>query len=90
MVAGTITEADWASKQNAILPYDFVVVLPSSQRQRIKVTATRGPFRLPLHISLSEFRNAADSQGPYCVYRIYGLDENRAYLRIRRFPAVRQ
>ena len=44
MVAGTITDADWVSKQNAILPYDFVVVLPSLQRLRIKVNTTRGPF----------------------------------------------
>ena len=84
MAAGTVTGADWVSKQNAILPYDFVVVLPSSQRLKIKVTSTRGPFRLPLHISLSEFRDAADSHETYCIYRIYGLDESGAYLRIDR------
>jgi len=84
ILAGIVTDADWASKQNAILPYDFVIALPTSQRLRIKVISTRGTFRLPLHLSLSEFREAADSQEPYCIYRIYGLDENGAYLRIDR------
>jgi hypothetical protein len=82
IIVGALAAVDWQSKVNAILPYDFVAFLPSSERLKIKVRSTRGPFRLPLHISLSEFREAADSSEPYCIYRVYGLDENGGYLRI--------
>ena len=82
LMVGTLAGVEWLSKENAILPYDFAAVLPSSERLKIKVRSTRGSFRLPLHISLSEFRESADSPEPYSIYRIYGLDENGGYLRI--------
>jgi hypothetical protein len=80
--AGAITELGWASKQNAILPYDFTAVMSRTGSVTIKVKATRGPFRSPLHFSLMEFRGAAGSLHAYVVYRIYGLDESGGYLRV--------
>jgi hypothetical protein len=35
-MAGILTGVEWLSKENVILPYDFIAVLPSSERLKIK------------------------------------------------------
>lgn len=71
----------WESEANAIAPFDFTAV-DSNGKFRIDVKSTRGKFDAEFHISYGELSAAKDSDVPYCIYRVYDLSDDGAYLRI--------
>jgi hypothetical protein len=75
---------EWVSQINAISPYDFFVSLNGgvSDLQKVDVKSTRGRFDADFHMSLAELREAADSPGPYRIYRVYELTPEGGTLRI--------
>jgi hypothetical protein len=80
---GTISSFEWVSETNAVAPMDFRISPMTGPPERIDAKTTNGPFERPLHVSLSELKEmAADSVGPYRIYRVYSADSERARLRI--------
>ena len=80
---GIISAFEWVSEINAVAPMDFRVHPVEGPGERIDVKATTGAFDRPVHVSYSELREmAAQSEGPYRIYRVFEADGSRAKLRI--------
>ncbi|XGA79091.1 DUF3883 domain-containing protein [Halomonas sp. CH40] len=77
----SIDNYQWVASENAIAPYDFEVVI-NSARQLIDAKSTGGPFTNPIHVSLAELREMAESESPYRIYRLYEVKEDYAKLAI--------
>ncbi|EFL53121.1 hypothetical protein DesfrDRAFT_0169 [Solidesulfovibrio fructosivorans JJ]] len=80
--AGLVREYTWISDANAVAPYDFTLVDAAGNEIRLDVKSTTGPFERPLHVSMAELLEMADEGRRYDLYRIYGLEEGTARLRI--------
>ena len=81
--AGAIADYEWVSEANAVAPMDFRLSPLADGPERIDVKTTSGPFERDFHASLAELKEmAADSDGPYRIYRVYEATENGAKLRI--------
>ena len=65
-----------------VAPYDFTVVNAAGNEIRLDVKSTSGPFERPLHVSMAELLEMADEGRRYDLYRVYGLEEGAASLRI--------
>ncbi|MGC2413849.1 MAG: hypothetical protein WA459_14270 [Stellaceae bacterium] len=80
---GIIGSFEWVSETNAVAPMDFRVTPIAGPAERIDAKTTNGPFDRPLHVSLSELKEmAAESGGPYRIYRVFAADREGARLRI--------
>ncbi|OAI53797.1 hypothetical protein AYO46_00120 [Betaproteobacteria bacterium SCGC AG-212-J23] len=78
--AGRIEAFTWASRDNAIMPFDFEI-REKAANQLVDVKTTRGPFENPLHISIAELLEMRDSTD-YRIFRVYGIVERQAKLRV--------
>lgn len=72
----------WESEINVVAPYDFLILEGDKPIRSIDAKSTSGQFGSPLHISLSELIEMAEGGRPYDIYRLYGVTENSASLRI--------
>jgi hypothetical protein len=83
---GGTFEHEWVSSSNAISPFDFRVRTSGGrlgrQDLKIDVKSTSGPFARDFHISIAEINEAAESTGPYGIYRLSELTEKGALLTI--------
>ncbi|MBN6717221.1 DUF3883 domain-containing protein [Pseudomonas capsici] len=75
--SGMIEGYKWASNENAIEAYDFVI----NESVYIDVKATSGSFNQKLHVSINELLHMRDLD-EYRLYRIYAIDGKSAKLRI--------
>lgn len=73
---GRIQSYEWASLANAIEAFDFKV----NDSVLIDVKSTAYSFQQKLHISFNELLHMRDH--PYHIYRIYGIQNMQAKLRI--------
>lgn len=80
--AGAIHDFEWTSSSNAISPYDFWVSQDEPARILVDVKTTQGEFERTLHISLSELQQMSTGAERYDIYRVCGLEESTAQLRI--------
>lgn len=80
-VGVSIDSYQWVASENAIAPYDFEVVIDGA-KQLIDAKSTGGPFTNPLHVSLAELREMAESDHPYRIYRLYEVKEDSAKVAI--------
>jgi hypothetical protein len=80
---GEITGFEWASAENPVSPFDFVVS-EATGKARLDVKSTRGEFGRRIHISLSELASMAREGGTYDLYRVYEMTGDRAKLRVAR------
>lgn len=74
----------WVSQDNAISPYDFLVNEAGGDIRHVDAKSTSGKFDVPLYISTAEIRHALASDVPYDIYRLHGVKESSARLRIAR------
>lgn len=74
---GEIESYRWASNDNAIEAYDFVI----DERVYLDVKATSGSFGQKMHISINELLHMRDLE-EYRIYRVYAIDGKIAKLRI--------
>jgi hypothetical protein len=81
LVGHSIESYQWVASENAIAPYDFEVVI-NGTKQLIDAKSTGGPFTNPLHVSLAELREMAESEHPYRIYRLYEVKEDYAKLAV--------
>ncbi len=80
--AGIITDYTWASIENAIEPFDFLLRPQANISQKVEVKSTCGDFNQVFHVSMSELLEMELSQERYDLYRVYALDEGTGQLRI--------
>lgn len=80
-VGDSIDSYQWVASENAIAPYDFEVVIDGT-KQLIDAKSTGGPFTNPLHVSLAELREMAESDHVYRIYRLYEVKEDSAKVAI--------
>ncbi len=78
---GEIKSFQWVSKENAISQYDFCI-LNGGQKTLIDVKSTQGCFDNLIHISYGELKRMAFGQEKYDIYRVYGLNDGIAKLKI--------
>jgi hypothetical protein len=79
-----VASHEWVASVNAIAPFDFKVVTTAGALRHLDAKSTSGPFDTPLHLSMGEMQHAVSSGTPYDLYRLYGVREKRAALRIAR------
>jgi hypothetical protein len=80
-ISGHISDYDWASNENAILPFDFKITMPDGTQILIDVKTTSGDFSAPFHISMAEIIEAAESDN-YKIYRVSGINDDGGHLRV--------
>ncbi|MCW4148546.1 DUF3883 domain-containing protein [Halomonas sp. 18H] len=80
-VGQSIESYQWVASENAIAPYDFEVV-HNGAKQLIDAKSTGGPFSNPIHVSLAELREMAESEHCYRIYRLYEVKEDYSKLTI--------
>ena len=81
---GEIREYTWASRENAIEPYDFRFVAMDGTQVLTDVKSTEGEFSRPIHVSLNELicMAGADLSGQrYDLCRVYLLGQDAASTR---------
>jgi hypothetical protein len=79
---GTIRDFEWTSSSNAISPYDFWINHDGTTRVLVDVKSTQGEFERTLHISLSELQQMSTGTQRYDIYRVFGIEEDTAQIRI--------
>lgn len=77
VLAGEINNYKWASNENAVEAYDFVI----NDDLYIDVKSTFGAFSQKIHISINELLHMQDME-EYRIYRIYSVDGKKAKLRV--------
>jgi hypothetical protein len=77
VASGEIAEYRWASSENAVEAFDFVI----GDDHYIDVKSTSGLFSQRLHISINELLHMRDV-ADYRIYRVYGIDGKHAKLRV--------
>lgn len=75
---------NWASIEDAVSPYDFEITDNKGNTSILDVKSTTGNFNRAIHISLSELIMMRESNNRYDLYRIYGISDSTAKLRISR------
>ena len=76
-----LTSFQWESQDNAVSPYDFWYE-EQGRRSFLDVKATSGDFERNIHVSLPELQVMRDATESYYIYRVYGIGEATAKLRI--------
>lgn len=86
--AQTITAFSWVSQTDAAAPHDFEITELSGQRTLVDAKSTEGDFQRSIHISAAELAEAAESDVPYSIYRVYQMNEEGGLLRVA--PDIRE
>ena len=76
-----INDFTWASRINAIAPYDFETVSLENVKTLIDVKTTTGAFSTNLHISMAEIETMA-LENEYVIYRVFDITDTGGKLRI--------
>ncbi|TBW31961.1 hypothetical protein EYW49_22660 [Siculibacillus lacustris] len=80
---GSIAAAEWSARTNAVAPFDFLVTEVGGNVVHVDAKSTAGEFERRIHISFAEL--TAASSGPrYDIWRVHGIDDDGAKLRIAR------
>lgn len=79
--AGSIHSAEWASNDNVIEPFDFLLRPAEHTSIKAEVKSTLWDFNQVLHISIAQLHEASESER-YDLYRVYSLDEQKGVLRV--------
>ncbi|MGN8095765.1 protein NO VEIN domain-containing protein [Methylobacterium sp. 22177] len=82
VAASRLRTATWIADVNAVSSWDFEVEGTDGTKQRIEVKATSGDFSRHIHISQAEIESAAERGARTDLYRLYGLTNDTATLRI--------
>ncbi len=82
VVEKRISDFRWEAKQNAVSPYDFVILDNGNPIQKIDAKSTSGNFTNAIHVSISELYEMGEGGVPYKIYRLYFINERDAYLKI--------
>lgn len=77
-----ITDFSWVSDSNAIAPYDFTITEADFSERNVDAKSTSGDFNNPIHVSIAELMEMANSEKSYDIYRLYSVRESYARLRI--------
>jgi len=81
--AGLIAGFQWSSSTNAVCPFDFEVQEDcTGPVRRLDAKSTSGEFSSKIHLSRAELSAAVDGGVPYDIYRLYGLDERGASMKV--------
>src|SRR5204862_3345266 len=72
---------EWSSQTNAVSSFDFKVTDGHGTEIRIDAKSTNGEFERVVHMSAAELTAAAGG-GRYDLWRIYGINDDGAKLRI--------
>ena len=67
-----VTACEWASRLNAVAPYDFRLTLAGAD-EMVDVKTTVGGFDTAFHLSLNELKQAVCAPGVYRIYRVYDI-----------------
>lgn len=78
----TVSAHKWVSQENAISPYDFLIDSALLGSRHIDAKSTSGKFEAALYLSTAEIKHALSSGVPYDIYRLYGVTESGARLKI--------
>lgn len=78
----SIHDFEWTASINAINPYDFWINYDGTARTLVDVKSTQGEFERTLHISLSELQQMSTGVERYDIFRVFGMSESTAQLRI--------
>jgi hypothetical protein len=78
---GAWASVEWSSRENAVSSFDFKVIDSAGTEVRIDAKSTSGEFKRVVHMSSAELMVAADGER-YDLWRIYGINEDGARLRI--------
>lgn len=81
---GEIRQYTWASRDNAIEPYDFDYIDGNATEVLVDVKSTEGEFSRPVHVSLNELLCMAESDRNgrrYDLCRVYRLGSDSASAR---------
>ena len=78
---GMIRDFTWTSDQNAVAPFDFVILLNDAREIAIDVKSTSGEFERSIHVSCAELTEMTGTRR-YDIYRVYGVSEDSGMLRI--------
>ena len=73
---------EWSSAADTYAPYDFRCVFNDGSELLIDVKTTKQGAEQGFHMSLAEVICAAESEGEYRIYRLHGLSDDGATLRI--------
>ena len=79
--AGSWSEVEWASKNNAVAPFDFRAHDARKAATLIDAKSTGGEFGRVLHMSIAELLTAAVADR-YDLWRIFAIDGYGAHLKI--------
>lgn len=79
-----VSTHEWISQDNAISPFDFLVNEPGGAIRHVDAKSTSGRFDTSLYLSTAEIHHALTSGVPYDIYRLHGVKETGAKLRIAR------
>jgi len=80
--AAEIRTYTWASRSNAVSPFDFIIDELPGTKTRLDVKSTAGEFSRKIHISITELETAAEPDIRYDIYRVFGVGEEGGALRI--------
>ncbi len=72
----------WVSQENAISPFDFHAIAQGGLTRHVDAKSTSGKFETPLYLSTAEIRHALSSGVPYDLYRLYGVKDAGAQMRV--------
>ena len=72
---------EWASRTNAVAPFDFKFVDKNGVVTRIDAKSTNGEFERMIHMSSAELIVAGDG-GRYVLWRLYAINDDGAKIRI--------
>jgi Domain of unknown function (DUF3883) len=78
---GAVIDFVWASDNNAVAPYDFLVTQLDKQEIAVDVKSTSGEFERPLHISYAELVEMIGKRR-YDIYRVFEVSDTSGSLRI--------
>lgn len=79
---GQIEGFEWTSNLNPIAPYDFAILKDGMIEKKIDAKSTAGKQSNPVHISIAELREMANSTVPYEIYRIHEVKEGSGALSV--------
>ena len=84
-----IHDFEWVSQVNAIAPYDFEITDSAGKKMLVDAKSTGGVFENQFYISINELRTAADPSSDSCIYRVYELNPDGEWgkLRVARLAA---
>lgn len=72
---------EWSSRVNAVAPFDFKAVNSNGIEVRMDAKSTDGEFERVIHMSAAELAAAAEGSR-YDLWRVYGINDSGAKLRI--------